>query len=154
MAKTVIAGIADLERLVGGELGATPWRTLRFEDIARFADATGDRQWIHVDRERIARESPFRVPIAHGYFSVSIIAAQFFEMIELRRIALVVNYGLNRVRWPAPLKEGARYRLRVAVIEVKPAGEAHDAVLQATVEVDGEPKPACIAELVYRFIPG
>lgn len=154
MTKTLIDGIPGLEALVGKELGVTGWRTLRYEDIVRFADATGDRQWIHVDRERIARESPFGVPIAHGYFSLSVIAALFFELVEIRRVGMVVNYGLNRVRWPAPLKEGARYRLACKLLEVKPSGPAHDAVLQASVEIDGEPKPACIAEVVYRFVEG
>ncbi len=152
MAKTLIDGIAGLERLAGKELGVTGWRTLRFEDIVRFADATGDLQWIHVDRERISRESPFGVPIAHGYYSLSIVATLFFELVEIRGVAMVVNYGVNRVRWPAPFKEGARYRFGCKLLEVKQAGNAHDAVFQATVELEGEPKPACIAEVVYRFI--
>lgn len=152
MAKTVIGGIADLERLVGKELGVTTWRTLRFEDIARFAEATGDRQWIHVDRERIARESPFGVPIAHGYYSVSVIAALFFELAEIGGGAIVVNYGLNRVRWPAPLKEGAAYRLRCELLELTPVRGGHDALMKATIEIEGEAKPACVAEIVYRFL--
>jgi acyl dehydratase len=153
MTRTVIDGIAGLESLVGKDLGVTGWRTLRYEDIVRFADATGDHQWIHVDRERITRESPFGVPVAHGYYSLSIVAALFFELVEIKGMALVVNYGLNRVRWPAPLKEGARYRLGCKLLEVKQAAKAHDALMQATIELEGEPKPACIAEVVYRFIP-
>ncbi len=152
MDRTVIDGIAGLERLVGKELGVTPWRTLRFEDIVRFADATGDRQWIHVDRERIARESPFGTPVAHGYYSLSIIAALLFDLLEIRGVSMVVNYGLNRVRWPAPLKEGATYRLCCKLLEVKPTAGAHDALMQATIEIDGEAKPACVAEIVYRFL--
>lgn len=154
MKKTLIDGLAGLESLAGKDLGATGWRTLAYEDIVRFADATGDRQWIHVDRERIERESPFRVPVAHGYFSLSIVAALFFELVEIKGMALVVNYGLNRVRWPAPLKEGARYRLSCKLGEVKEAGPAHDALMQATIEIEGEAKPACVAEVVYRFVPG
>ncbi len=154
MAKTLIGGVLDLERLVGKELGATTWRTLAFEDIARFADATGDHQWIHVDRERIARESPFGVPIAHGYYSVAVIAALFFELVEPGAGVIVVNYGLNRVRWPAPLKAGASYRLRCRLLELTPAARGHDALMQATIEIEGEPKPACVAEIVYRFVWG
>lgn len=154
MSRTLIDGVAGLESLAGKDLGVTEWRTLRYEDIVRFADATGDHQWIHVDRERIARESPFRVPVAHGYYSLSVVAALFFELVEIKGMALVVNYGLNRVRWPSPLKEGASYRLGCKLLEVKQAGGAHDALMQATIEVEGEPKPACIAEVVYRFIPG
>ncbi len=152
MAKTIIEGVAGLDRLVGRELGVTSWRTLRFEDIVRFADATGDRQWIHVDRERIARESPFGVPVAHGYFSLSTIAALFFEIVEVRGVSMVVNYGLNRVRWPTPLKEGASYRLRLTLLEAKPSGGGHDALLQATIEIEGEAKPGCVAEVVFRFL--
>jgi acyl dehydratase len=152
MSKTPIDGIAGLESLVGKGLGATAWRTLGFDDILRFADATGDHQWIHVDRDRIARESPFGAPVAHGYYSLSVVAGLFFELVEIRGMAMVVNYGLNRVRWPAPLKEGARYRLACKLLEVKQAGKAHDAVMQATIEIEGEPKPACVAELVYRFV--
>jgi acyl dehydratase len=152
MAMTVIDGSAGLERLVGQELGVTPWRTLRFEDILHFAAATGDRQWIHVDRERIARESPFGAPVAHGYYSLSIMAALFFELVEIRDIAMVINYGLNRVRWPVPLKEGAKYRFRCKLLEVSTTANARDAVMQGTIEIEGEAKPACVAELVYRFL--
>src|SRR6266542_4448458 len=152
MEKALIDGIAGLERLVGKHLGVTAWRTLRFEDIIRFADATGDHQWIHVDRDRIARESPYGAPIAHGYYTLSIVAALFFDLVEIKGMAMVVNYGLNRVRWPAPLKEGARYRLGCKLVEVKLAGQGHDALMQVTIELEGKPKPACVAEVVYRFV--
>src|SRR5438105_7674537 len=150
--KTVIDGIAGLEALSGKELGKSEWSTMAFEDIVRFADATGDHQWIHVDRERARRESPFGAPIAHGYFTVSLIAGLFFEIIEPRNFAMVINYGLNKVRFPAPLKEGQRYRLAVKLAEVKPTGGAADALLAAAIEIEGESKPACAAELVYRFM--
>jgi len=149
--KTVIDGIAGLEALVGKELGKSEWRTMTFEDIVRFADATGDHQWIHVDRERARRESPFGAPIAHGYFTVSLIAGLFFELVEPRNFAMVINYGLNKVRFPAPLKEGQRYRLSVKLNDAKQSANAVDGLLAATTEIEGESKPACVAELVYRF---
>jgi acyl dehydratase len=149
--KTVIDGIAGLEALAGKELGKSEWRTMTFEDIVRFADATGDHQWIHVDRERARRESPFGAPIAHGYFTVSLIAGLFFEIIEPRNFAMVINYGLNKVRFPAPLKEGQRYRLSVKVQDAKQVSNAVEALLVATMEIEGESKPTCVAELVYRF---
>ncbi len=152
MAKTLIDGIAGLKSLVGKDLGATQWKKLAYEDIVRFADATGDHQWIHVDRARIAKESPFGAPIAHGYFAVSVIGGLFFELVEPKGMAMVINYGLNKVRFPAPLKEGASYRLRCKLNEVTEAGTAHQALLEATIELQGEPKPACVAELVFRFI--
>jgi acyl dehydratase len=152
MAKTLIDGIAGLKSLVGKDLGVTGWRKLTYEDIQRFADATGDHQWIHLDRARIAKESPFGAPIAHGYYSLSVIAGLFFELVESRGMAMVVNYGLNKVRFPAPLKEGASYRLSCKLLDVKEAGPAHEATLAATVEIQDSPKPACAAELVFRFI--
>jgi acyl dehydratase len=149
--KTVIDGIAGLEGLAGKELGKSEWKTMTFEDIVRFADATGDHQWIHVDRERARRESPFGAPIAHGYFTVSLIAGLFFELVEPRNFAMVINYGLNKVRFPAPLKEGQRYRLSVKLNDAKQISNAVEGLLAATIEVEGESKPACVAELVYRF---
>jgi acyl dehydratase len=150
--RTIIDGIDGLQGLVGKDLGVTEWRILRYEDIVRFADATGDHQWIHVDRERIARESPFGVPVAHGYYSLSIIAGLFSELIETRRMAMAVNYGLDRVRWPSAFKEGATYRLACKLLDVKQAGDAYDARIHATIELQGEPRPACVAELIIRFV--
>ena len=154
MAKTLIDGVSGLKSLVGKELGETPWREMTFEAIEKFADATGDHQWIHVDRERIARESPFGKPIAHGYFTVSLIAGLFFDLVEVRNFAMVINYGLNKVRFPAPLKEGQRYRLKVRLGEVKEIANGVEGLLNAAVEIEGEQKPACAAELVFRFLGG
>jgi acyl dehydratase len=152
--KHVIDGPQGLKALEGKPLGTGDWQTLKFEDIVAFADATGDHQWIHVDRERARRESPFKAPIAHGYFSVARIAGLFFELVETRGFALVINYGLNKVRFPAPLKEGARYRLVLAVTSVKDIPGGLEALFQATLEMEGEPKPACAAEVLYRFMAG
>ena len=149
--KTVIDGIKGLEALAGKELGKSEWRTMTFEDIVRFADATGDHQWIHVDRERARRESPFGAPVAHGYFTLSLVAGLFFDLVEPRNFALVINYGLNKVRFPAPLKEGQRYRLSMKLQDAKQVQNAVEALLAATIEVEGESKPACAAEVVYRF---
>src|SRR5437763_15089140 len=124
---------------------------MTFEAIQKFADATGDHQWIHVDRERIARESPFGKPIAHGYFTVSLIAGLFFELVEVKNFAMVINYGLNKVRFPAPLKEGQRYRLAVKLGDAKEISNGIEGLIQAAIEIVGESKPACVAELVYRF---
>src|SRR5438552_14112433 len=151
MGKTLIDGVAGLKSLVGKEIGVSDWRQMTYEAIRKFADATGDHQWIHVDRERIARESPFGAPIAHGYFTVSLIAGLFFELVEPRNFAMVINYGLNKVRFPAPLKEGQRYRLSVKLTDAKQSANAVEALLAATMEIEGESKPACVAELVYRF---
>jgi acyl dehydratase len=149
--KTVIDGLDGLRSLVGKDLGTSDWRTMTFEAIQKFADATGDHQWIHVDRERARRESPFRAPVAHGYFTVSLIAGLFFELVEVKGFRLVVNYGLNKVRFPSPLKEGQRYRLAVRLQDMKSEGNSVEGLLAATIEVEGEKKPACVAEVVFRF---
>src|ERR1700756_1628349 len=94
VAKTLIDGVAGIKSLAGKELGRSDWRTMTYEAIVKFADATGDHQWIHVDRERAARESPFGKPIAHGYFTVSLIAGIFFELVDIKGFAMVINYGL------------------------------------------------------------
>ena len=151
MAKTLIDGRDGLKALAGKELGQTSWRTMTYQDIVRFADATGDHQWIHIDKERIARESPFGKPVAHGYFTISLIAGLFFELVEVKNFAMVVNYGLNKVRFPAPLKDGQKYRLSVKLGDIKEAGNALEGTLAASIDVEGESKPACVAELVFRF---
>jgi acyl dehydratase len=149
--KTLIDGVSGLKALVGKDLGVSSWRTMTYEDIKRFADATGDHQWIHVDKERIARESPFGKPVAHGYFTLSLIAALFFELVEVKGFAMVINYGLNKVRFPTPLKDGQKYRLTVKLLDTKKVGNAVEGLLGAAIEVEGESKPACIAEVVFRF---
>jgi acyl dehydratase len=149
--KTLIDGVAGLKALVGKDLGVGTWRTMTYEDIKRFADATGDHQWIHLDKERIARESPFKKPVAHGYFTLSLIAGLFFELVEVKGFGMVVNYGLNKVRFPAPLKDGQKYRLNVKLLDIKEVGNAVEGVLGAAIEVEGESKPACVAEVVFRF---
>ena len=151
MGKTVIDGAAGLKSLVGKDLGQTPWQEMTYDAIVKFADATGDHQWIHVDKERIAKQSPFGKPIAHGYFTVSLIAGLFFELVEVRNFGMVINYGLNKVRFPAPLKEGQRFRLNVKLAEVKEISGGMEGLLNAAIEVEGEQKPACVAELVFRF---
>ena len=151
MGKTLIDGVAGLKSLSGKELGTSDWRPMTYDAIRKFADATGDHQWIHVDRERTARESPFGKPIAHGYFTVSLIAGIFFELVEVQDFGMVINYGLNKVRFPAPLKEGQRYRLNVKLGEVTDIPNGAEGLIQATVEVEGERKPACVAEIVFRF---
>ena len=151
MGKTLIDGVAGLKALVGKDLGVGAWRTMTYEDIKRFADATGDHQWIHLDKERIARESPFKKPVAHGYFTLSLIAGLFFELVEVKGFGMVINYGLNKVRFPTPLKDGQKYRLNVKLLDIKEVGNAVEGVLGAAIEVEGESKPACVAEVVFRF---
>lgn len=154
MSRTLIDGAPGALALSGADLGATAWRPLPFETIVAFADATGDHQWIHVDRARALAESPFGAPIAHGYLTLSLIAGQFFELVELQGFKLVINYGCNKVRFPNPMKADARWRLAMKLGEVKPAGEWIECVFLASIEIEGATKPACVAECVYRLLPG
>lgn len=152
MALTV-SSIADLQPLVGTVLGTSSWKTLPFSQIVAFAEATGDRQWIHVDAERIAKESPFGAPIAHGYLTLSLVAGEFFEVLQLEGFRMVINYGCNKVRFPNPLKAEARFRLSLALTELKQVGDWWEMLMAATIEIEGQAKPACVAEVVYRLLP-
>ena len=148
-----IQGAAGLRALAGQDIGATEWQPLEFSRIQGFADASGDHQWIHVDRERIAKESPYGRPLAHGYLTLALVGGLFFELLSLDGFKMAVNYGANKVRFPAPLREGDRYRLTVKLAEVKDAGEWLEGIFENRIEIEGSAKPACVAECVYRLLP-
>ena len=119
--------------------------------VDAFAEVTGDHQWIHVDVERAKRESPFGGPIAHGYLTVSLLAKFAGECIAVDGIKLAVNYGLNRVRFAAPVKVGSRVRARFVLAAVEDIAGGAQMLWQATVEIEGSEKPACVAEMVTRW---
>ena len=149
-----IQGVEGLRSKANTALGATEWETMTFERIQAFADPTCDQQWIHVDRERIAKESPFGAPFAHGYFTLSLVAGRSFDLLDLQDMGMVINYGTNKVRFPNPLKEDARFRLSIHLGDVTDKkGGWVEAVFHASIEIDGEQKPACAAECVFRFLP-
>lgn len=150
---TRIDGKDGLLALSGTALGSSEWTTMTYERILAFAGATGDHQWIHVDRERIAKESPYGAPIAHGYLTLSLVAGGFFDVLELAGFAMIINYGANKVRFPSPLKEGDRYRLSLSLGDVTEQKGWYEAIFVATIEIEGGKKPACVAECVYRFQP-
>ena len=106
-----ISGAAGLFEHANAALGATEWQPMTLDRIRAFADATDDHQWIHVDEARIAKESPFGAPIAHGYLTLSLVAGNFFRVLSLEGMKMVINYGTNKVRFPHPLKAGDNYRL-------------------------------------------
>ena len=150
----LISGAKGVEDHANTDLGATAWEEMTFEMIQAFADATGDQQWIHVDKARIAKESPFGAPIAHGYFTLSLVAGKFFDLLELENMAMVINYGTNKVRFPNPLREGDRLRLAIRLGEVTAKGKSwYEAIFLASIEIEGADKPAVAAECVYRFLP-
>lgn len=142
---------AELASLVGAQLGPGPWRTVAQEAIDAFADATGDRQWIHVDPARAA-SGPFGRTVAHGYLTLSLAPQLLDELLVVEDAGLVLNYGLNRVRFPAPVPAGARVRAVAEVVSAEDVPGGTQAVVAITVEVDGTAKPACVAEVVYRYL--
>jgi acyl dehydratase len=147
--------IAEMGEHIGQELGVSDWVTIDQSRIDAFADCTGDNQWIHVDVERAKRESPFRGPIAHGYLTLSMVAPLSLQIgILPKDSAAGLNYGIDKVRFLAPVPAGARVRLRVVLAGVEPR-EGGQAIMktQNTLEVEGSQKPALIAETLALLIP-
>ena len=143
---------AALAGYVGKEIGVTEWVQVTQAEINQFADATGDHQWIHVDVERARKESPFKGPIAHGYFTLSKLPELISKVLAVGGCKLTINYGLNKVRFPAPVPVGKKIRAKVGVKSVKDIGQGNQEVeFTVTVEVEGSEKPACVAEVVYRY---
>ena len=135
---------------VGDELGPSAWLEITQARIDAFAEATGDRQSIHVDPERAAR-GPFGTTVAHGFLTLSVLPAAIFELVRTDgRVAL--NYGLNRVRFPAPVPSGSRVRASIRVESVDPVPGGDQVTFAATVEREGGDKPVCVAELVFRYL--
>ena len=148
--------IAEISKHIGRELGVSNWVTIDQSRINDFAHCTGDHQWIHVDVERAKRESPFRGPIAHGYLMLAMVAPLSMEIgILPKDSAAGLNYGIDKVRFLAPVPAGARVRLRVVLIGVEPR-EGGQAIMktQNTLEIEGSQKPALIAETLALLIPG
>ena len=151
----VVDGIEGLKELQGETLGPTGWRRVTQKDIDDFARLCGDDQWIHVDVERAERESPFGTTIAHGNLTLSMIDGLRRELISSTGLKLGVNYGWNRVRFPAPVPAGSRIRATAEVAEVEEVGGGWwQVVTRFTVEVEGSDKPACVADSVGRALPG
>ncbi len=149
---TRVAGIAELEPLVGTRLGTSSWLTVTQERINTFADATGDHQWIHIDPERAVKESPFGGPIAHGYLTLSLIVPMFGEVLTVESLKMGVNYGLNKVRFTNPVPAGGRVRLAATLksLENLPKGGVQ-VVVDGLIELEGSDRPAAVVEAVYRY---
>ena len=145
-----VNGLAELTALTGRDLGHSSWIEITQGRIDTFAEATGDHQWIHVDPER-ARSGPFGTTIAHGYLTLSLVIPLFGELLTIDGVRMGINYGLDKVRFPSPVRVGSKIRLaaRVAGVE-EVAGNGVQLALDFTVEIDGEAKPACVARPVYR----
>jgi acyl dehydratase len=142
----------SLKEYVGNEIGVSEWLAITQERIAQFAEATEDRQWIHLDRERAEKESSFGTTIAHGFLTLSLISRFMKDVIQVRSgIGMTINYGLNRVRFPAPVRAGSRIRARVTLLSVKEVSGAYEASFSVTVESEGGEKPCCVAESIVRY---
>ena len=141
----------DVRSAVGEHLGWSDWHAVDQERIDRFADATGDHQWIHVDPERAARESPFGTTIAHGYLTLSLIPWLMGEVVAYEGLKMGVNYGCNKVRFPAPVKVGSRVRAGAELVSVEEVAGGLQLVNRVTIEVEGAEKPSCVAETVSRL---
>jgi acyl dehydratase len=145
--------VDDLATKIGEVLGISDWVTITQEQVNMFADATGDHQWIHVDPERAAA-SPFGTTIAHGLMTLALVPGLTPQMFHVKGVDMILNYGLNKVRYPAPVPVGSRVRARVTLVSVDPVGSdgAWQAVLAANVEIEGGVKPAVVSEIVLRLI--
>lgn len=147
MTLTRNTSMADLGRLVGQEIGVSSWVAIDQPRINLFADATDDHQWIHIDAPRAAQESPFGGTIGHGYLSLALVAPALFEtVLEPMGAISVVNYGLDRVRFMAPVRAGKRVRSHVKLVALEPKGKGMLMTTENTVEIEGEDKPAVVAQ--------
>ena len=151
-----VVGMGELASLAGQTLGHSSWRTVTQGEVDTFAALTGDDQWIHVDPERAAA-GPFGATIAHGYFTLSLCTLFLDEVITVKDAGVVLNYGSNRVRFPAPVPVGSRVRAAIELPVVESVAGGLQATFRLTYEVEDRPKPGCVADIVYRYyteLPG
>jgi acyl dehydratase len=154
VAQVTVNGIDDLRELMGQEVGPTEWREVTQDDIDTFARLSGDDQWIHVDVERAKTDSPFGTTVAHGNLTLSMIDGLRRDLIESKGFKLGVNYGWNKVRFPAPVPAGSKVRAKAEVTSIDEVGGGwYQVVTKFTVEVEGGEKPACVGESVGRALP-
>jgi len=145
-------GIEELQAAVGTHLGYSGWHTITQGQINLFANATGDHQWIHVDPEKAAR-GPFGTTIAHGYLTLSLIPMLVGQVYAVEGIAMGVNYGTNKVRFPSPVPVDSKVRAGVELASLEPGSGGFQCVARVTVEREGSDKPACVAETVSVLVP-
>ncbi|MGW5518803.1 MaoC family dehydratase [Nocardia africana] len=147
---TTVDTPVDLLALVDKPLGTSPWIALHQDDVNTFGRITHDEQWIHIDVER-AKAGPFGGPIAHGYLTLSLVGPLFASLLNVRQASMIVNYGLDRVRFPAPVPAESRVRLSATVASATEVPGGVQLVADATLEIEGGTKPGCVARPVYRY---
>jgi acyl dehydratase len=147
---TTVDTVDELAALVGQQLGTSEWREITQDRVNLFADATDDHQWIHVDPDRAAG-GPFGGPIAHGYLTLSLLVPMWAEVLTVRNRSMAVNYGLNKVRFPAPVPVGSRIRLVATLASCEQVAGGVQIVVDAVVEAEGSDRPVCVAHPIYRI---
>ncbi|GAA3805456.1 MaoC family dehydratase [Nocardioides panacisoli] len=148
----VFTTFEELEQATGDDLGSSEWVTIDQRRVNQFADATGDHQWIHVDVER-AKAGPFGGTIAHGYLTLSLVPWLGSQVFKLATPGAKLNYGVNKVRFPNPVKVGSRIRCHVKIATVTDIPKGKQLTVQHTIEIEGDDKPACVAETVVLLLP-
>lgn len=144
------ATLDEMRSLVGQEVAVSPWVEITQQRIGMFADATDDHQWIHVDPARCENESPFKTPVAHGFLTLSLLSSLFEKSLRMVDAKMVVNYGLNKVRFPAPVPVGSRVRARLTLLSIEELKEGAQLAWHVVMEREGAAKPVCVAELILR----
>ncbi len=147
------ATLDEMRSLAGQEVAVSEWVEITQQRIGMFADATDDHQWIHVDPERCARESPFKTPVAHGFLTLSLLSSLFEKSMRMADAKMVVNYGMNKVRFPAPVPVGSRVRARLTLLKVSDLADGAQLEWSVVMEREGSDKPVCVAELLMRRYP-
>ncbi len=150
-ARTVFEDVSELAGAVGNHLGYSDWLVITQDRVDLFAEATGDHQWIHVDPERAAA-GPFGAPIAHGYLTLSLSNLFLPQIVEVRGISAGVNYGADKIRYPAPVRVGARVRGGAELVRADEVPGGVQTTMRITIEIEGAPKPACVIESVSRYL--
>jgi acyl dehydratase len=147
----VVHGIDDLLGHLGSDLGVSHWMRVEQNEVTEFGRVTRDMQWIHVDPER-ASTGPFGAAVQHGFFTLSLATALLDEVLTVEDVAAVINYGVNRVRFPSPLRMGSRFRMHVRLAEAEQITGGAQVVFGLQYEIEGQSKPGCVADLVFRYV--
>ena len=140
--------LTDLKDSIGKELGLTKWNVITQEKIKTFAELTGDNQWIHIDEKRCVKESPYKHTIAHGFLMLSMCSKIMYDTYEIKQSSIAINYGLDKVRFTNATPSGSKYRGRVSLMEFDPNQRGAKYKMKVTIEIKGQEKPSCIAELL------
>jgi acyl dehydratase len=151
VSKIIINNYKDLEAFLGKEIGVSDYHTITQEQINKFADATLDHQWIHVDPQRAAKESPFKTTIAHGYLTISLLTHLWLQIVEVRNVKLMVNYGIENLKFNQSVAVDSRVRLRAKLESIKDLRGITRAHMKATLEIEGNEKPAYEAIIVFLY---